>query len=205
MRSLSQAICEECGSRAWCDATSCGHLQITTVPSIADAQLHCQLLGARIALGETAQVEQAVIERWLTAERLPRECEPLFEWLRTRPAMTEELIEKRVRLLLQNGETSFALIVARRLSPQRAAPLLQWADLLDNPQRSIDAVLAAPDAAVEHEALLAGWTQARAQRPGGRARALRASRRSVLLRYRAPEPCGAGAGARPRLGSTCRG
>ncbi len=126
-------------------------------PEIADAQLHCQLLSAKIALGETEEIEQAVVERWLTAERLPRECEPLFEWLRERPAMTEELIEQRVRLLLQNGETSFALVVARRLSPQRAAPLLQWANLLDHPQRSIDAVLAAPDAAVERDALLAGW------------------------------------------------
>ena len=128
-------------------------------PEIADAQLRCQSLAAKIALGEAAGVEQAIVERWLTAEQLPGECEPVFEWLRAQGELTEDLVEQRVRLLLQDGQTSFARVVARRLSPQRAAPLLQWADLVDYPQRTIDELLAAPGAAVEREALLAGWSK----------------------------------------------
>jgi soluble lytic murein transglycosylase len=149
--------------RAWLDSLARRNALRAFVdhygPDIADAQLHCRFLAAKIELGESAGLEQDVIERWLTPARLPSECEPLFEWLRTRPAMTEALIEQRVRLLLQNGETGFARVVARRLSAPRAVALLQWADLLDNPLRSIDALFAAPTAAVERDALIAGWSK----------------------------------------------
>ncbi|HLF09956.1 MAG TPA: transglycosylase SLT domain-containing protein [Gammaproteobacteria bacterium] len=127
--------------------------------AVADATLHCQFLAARIALEQTAELEAAVIDRWLTPQQLPPECEAPFEWLRTQKAMTEELIEQRVRLLLHNGQIAFARMVARRLSPQRAQPLLQWADLLERPATSIDALIAAPGTAVEGDALLAGWNK----------------------------------------------
>jgi soluble lytic murein transglycosylase len=74
-------------------------------------------------------------------------------------ALTPELIEQRVRLALKDGNAAFAREIAAFLPPQSAAPLLQWATLLEEPQRRIEALLAAPSTAVEEEALLAGWTR----------------------------------------------
>jgi soluble lytic murein transglycosylase len=126
---------------------------------LTDAALRCQWLNARIATGGDATLRAAVTEQWLTPERLPPECERSFAWLRADNGMTEELIEQRVRLLLDNGQTAFARIVAGRLPAGRAAPLLQWADLLDHPERSIDAVLAGSALAARGDdtALLAAW------------------------------------------------
>src|SRR5690606_175380 len=61
--------------------------------------------------------------------------------------------------------------IAARLPRDKAAPLLRWAALLENPQREIDALIAAPQTEVETQALLAGWAKlARADRSAGKAR-----------------------------------
>ncbi len=125
-----------------------------------DTALHCQWLDARLRQGDEAAREEAVAQ-WLTAERLPPECEPLFQWLRANNLMTAELIERRARLLLANGQTGFARTIARPLAPESRAPLLQWADLLDKPAANLDALLASAEslASVDDEVLLAAWTK----------------------------------------------
>jgi soluble lytic murein transglycosylase len=127
--------------------------------AVADARLRCQRLQARIALGQTRRLEQDIREQWLTPERLPSECEQAFDWLRARDGLTPALVEQRVRLLLGNGQTSFARVVARPLPAGQQAPLRRWADMLDNPAASLDAVFAHPELANElgDDALAAGW------------------------------------------------
>jgi soluble lytic murein transglycosylase len=129
-------------------------------PSITDPALRCHAARAQIALGAPAAAATAT-ELWLTAERLPPECEPVFEWLRSTKALTDDLIELRVRALLENGEWGFARMVAQPLPAERAAPLLQWAELLERPAPSIDIALSDPARArrTEDAALLAGWTK----------------------------------------------
>ena len=73
--------------------------------------------------------------------------------------MTDDLIEQRVRLLLNNGQAAFARVITRRLPQERANPLKQWADLIEQPKNSIDALIAAPTDDVEPAALLDGWTR----------------------------------------------
>jgi soluble lytic murein transglycosylase len=128
--------------------------------SIADPTLRCNAARAEIALAAPSATATATA-LWLTAERLPPECEPVFEWLRANDALTDDLVEQRVRALLENGETSFARTVAARLPQQRASALLQWADLLDRPAPSIDIALSDPARArrTDDAALLAGWTK----------------------------------------------
>lgn len=127
-------------------------------PDVADAALQCRWLAARIELRDTAGLSAAIADRWLTAERLPPVCEPVFEWLRAQNAMTDELIERRVRLLLENGQAAFARTIARRLPAERSAPYSRWAELLERPHHAIDAVLAAPtEQRLFDAALLAGW------------------------------------------------
>lgn len=132
-------------------------------PEVADTKLRCWYLRARVRVAgddqsALAAAETEALQLWNTPRRLPPVCEPVFQWLTDRGALTPERIEQRVRALLENGEHAFARIIARRLPASRAQPLIQWADLLARPAQTLDAVLASsPKAQVEHAALLAGW------------------------------------------------
>lgn len=128
-------------------------------PAVADARLRCELLNARIALGETTGLQAAVIEQWLTPRRLPPPCESAFNWLRAQNGLSPALVEQRVRLLLAEGEFAFARTIARALPAAQAEPLLRWATLLEKPAAGIDAVIADAKAAelLAGAPLLAGW------------------------------------------------
>src|SRR5690606_14764981 len=141
-------------------------------------ELECQWLNARIALAETDGLEPLIVQRWLTGERLPPPCEAPFQWLRDRGAMTDELVEQRVRLLLANGPASFARTVARRLPAAKAEPLLRWAALIEQPQRSIDELIAAPRTPVEDRALADGWRRLARSNPEAALERFRALERS---------------------------
>jgi soluble lytic murein transglycosylase len=75
--------------------------------------------------------------------------------------LTDELVEQRVRALLDNDQAAFARTVISRLPAERAAPLVQWAELLERPAASIDIALSDPARArrTDDAALLAGWTK----------------------------------------------
>lgn len=132
----------------------------------ADPSLRCEMLNARIALDDTAGLAEAIVGEWLTGSQLPPECEAPFQWLRARAALTPELVERRVRLLLENGQASFARVIARPLPAERAAPLIAWADLLERPAAALDALASQESPPVETEALIAGWTRLARNDPG---------------------------------------
>jgi soluble lytic murein transglycosylase len=135
-----------------------GYLAAAPEP-LADPALNCLWLTARIETGRTTDLAPLVIKQWLSADQLPGECERPFTWLRGEGALTEALIEQRVRMSLAKGNARFARMIARDLPAPQAAPLLQWAALLEQPRREIDALMASRTAKVEPAALLAGWTR----------------------------------------------
>jgi len=120
--------------------------------------LRCQALNAHIATGDTAQLGPQLVRQWLTTREIP-ECDGPYAWGEEHGIITADLFERRARLALQIGNSGLARRLLARLPPPQAAPLLQWAALLDTPARSIDALLATPGAAVLPDALLAGWTR----------------------------------------------
>ena len=126
--------------------------------NLADDALECQSFAAQIELERTNNLAPLVAKRWLTPRSLP-DCERAFDWLRAQNALTPELIEQRGRMALKEANSGFAREMAAFLPPDRAAPLVQWASLLEDPLRQIDALIAAPSTAVEDDALLAGWTR----------------------------------------------
>lgn len=130
-----------------------------------DVALRCLTLRARIALDETEGIAPEIIDVWLTGRQLPLSCEPVFGWLRSEGLMTTELVEQRVRLLLENGHAAFARIIARRLPAERARPWLRWADLIERPEETLDALLHAPETPLPDGALEAGWTRLTRNRP----------------------------------------
>ncbi|MDB6091805.1 MAG: soluble lytic murein transglycosylase [Gammaproteobacteria bacterium] len=118
----------------------------------------CQSFVARIELGKIEGLAGDVAKQWLIPRSLP-ECERPFAWLKENGALTPALIEQRIHLALDNGNAAFARQVIPQLPADRAAPLSQWAALLESPERSIDALIASPDTPVDAAVLLAGWTR----------------------------------------------
>jgi soluble lytic murein transglycosylase len=116
----------------------------------------CQSFVARIELGKTDGLAGDIAKQWLTPRSLP-DCERPFAWLKENGALTMDLIEQRAHLALKNGNAAFARQIIQQLPADRAAPLLQWASLLENPERIIDALIASPDTPVDETVLLAGW------------------------------------------------
>lgn len=135
-----------------------------------DSALECHMLHARIALKRTEGLAPLVAARWLTPRSIP-DCQVPFDWLRDRGELTAKLIEQRVRLALRENNPGFARQIMTSLPEQQAAPLRQWAALLQNPRGQIDALIAAPDRQIDAEGLLAGWARlARSDRDGAIAR-----------------------------------
>lgn len=124
-----------------------------------DPALRCDLLQARIALQQTRDLAPAIIEQWLSGRDLPDECEPAFDWLRQHQLLPASLIDQRARLALAAGNSRLAQSLARKLPPETAAPLRQWAALIEQPQRELDRLIAQPEQPVESAALLDGWTR----------------------------------------------
>jgi soluble lytic murein transglycosylase len=122
----------------------------------ASDSLRCHSFTARIALGQTEDLSLDIARQWLTPVSLP-DCEPAFAWMRAQNALTPELIEQRVRRALENNNPSFAKQIVGGLPADRAAPLLRWAALLENPQKQIDALIASPALEIEPKVQLAGW------------------------------------------------
>lgn len=132
----------------------------------ASDSLRCNSFSARIASGQTDNLTLDIARQYLTPSGLP-DCEGAFDWMRTQNALTPDLIEQRVRNALENNNPAFAKQIAASLPTDRAAPLLRWAALLENPQKPVDALIASPTLEVEPKAQLAGWTRlARIDRDG---------------------------------------
>jgi soluble lytic murein transglycosylase len=123
-----------------------------------DPAIRCESFAARINLSKGVGMTGEVMSTWLTPRSLP-ECDTAFGWLKDNGLLTAELIERRVRLALESGSAAFARQILPQLPAERAAPLSQWAQLLETPARAIDAIIASDKPAAEPAALLAGWTR----------------------------------------------
>jgi len=125
-----------------------------------DVEIRCVSLSAQIAQTADAKSVDAAALRslWLTANRLPSVCNPPFDWARTQQLITADLIEQRARLALKAGNAALARDLIALLPAPQAQPLNQWANLIERPQLSIDALLA-NNANVESAALQDGWSR----------------------------------------------
>jgi soluble lytic murein transglycosylase len=121
------------------------------------AALRCHWLTARIARGNTEGLVDEITTTWLSPKNLPDACDPAIAWWQSRGGPDAALIERRARLALQAGESGLARYLAQPLPAEKAAPLLQWAALIERPAAEIPAVIAAPGRAVEPDALADGW------------------------------------------------
>ncbi len=126
---------------------------------VADPQLICDRLAGRLAIGDTHELSSEALAHWSMPQRQPQECAAVFAWLRAQGLVTPALEETRARAALMADNAELAHEIAAELPAERAAPLMQWVQLLEAPKSSLERLAMAPASPVEPEALLAGFTR----------------------------------------------
>jgi soluble lytic murein transglycosylase len=125
----------------------------------SDPQLACARLQGLLATGATEGLAAPALARWVSPQRAPPPCDPVFAWLRSQNLLTPALAESRMRAALGAENAHLAREFAADLPAARAAPLLQWAALLEAPQPTLAALARSPDVGVLPDALAAGFTR----------------------------------------------
>jgi soluble lytic murein transglycosylase len=125
---------------------------------VNDPVLVCDRLAGQLATGDTSVLGTDVLAVWSQATRQPHECDRVFSWLRQQNLITPEAAEARARAALEADNSRLAREFAADVPPARAAALLLWVRLLESPKGALEELGAHPEAPVEPEALIAGFT-----------------------------------------------
>jgi soluble lytic murein transglycosylase len=133
---------------------------------VGDPALICDRLEGELATGLTAGLAGRALLRFSLPQEPPRQCAGIFAWLRRQDLLTPALIEARTRAALAADNPRLAREFAADLPPAEAAPLLQWAALLEAPRPILESAAADPTLAVMPDALAAGFGRLARADPG---------------------------------------
>jgi len=130
--------------------------------AVSDPLLLCQRLNGQLTVGEVtgtaaAPWEAAALALWGQPQQQPSACDAVFERLQQQGLLTPARVEARVRASLSANNVALALQLAAGLPKQQAAPLLQWARLLQSPASTLRSLVKQPHTPVEALALQAGF------------------------------------------------
>ncbi|MGA8707440.1 MAG: transglycosylase SLT domain-containing protein [Steroidobacteraceae bacterium] len=123
---------------------------------VSDPVLICDRLEGRLETADIRGLGIDALVRWNTPQQQPRECDGVFAWLHQQGLATPALAEVRTRAALAAENPRLAREFAAELPPAAAAPLLQWAQLLETPKPVLTLLARNPTASVEPDALDAG-------------------------------------------------
>ncbi len=126
---------------------------------VTDPALICDRFAGRIATGDTDQLSADALARWSLPQREPIECAPVVAWLRLKGLLTPALLEARARAALAADNPTLAREFVAEVPAERAAPLNLWLQLIESPKSSLTTLAMTPQAAVEADALVAGFTR----------------------------------------------
>jgi soluble lytic murein transglycosylase len=124
---------------------------------VVDPLLVCDRLAGRLAIGDTGGLGAEVLARWKLPKKQPSECDTVFAWLRREGLLTPALAESRTRAALAADNSRLAREFAADVPETRAAPLLQWAQLLEAPKSTLNMLATNSAMPVEAAALAAGF------------------------------------------------
>lgn len=133
---------------------------------LTEPALICDRLQGRLETGDLKGLGPDVLVRWNVPQKQPKECDSVFAWLRQQNLISPALAEVRTRAALAAENPRLAREFAADLPPAAAAPLLLWAQMLENPKPTLNALAANPKSAVEIDALDAGVNRLSRSDPG---------------------------------------
>lgn len=119
--------------------------------------LDCHAFTARIALGRTDGLEDDVLRRWLAPVSQPKECDPAFDWLEARGALTAERRRERMELALRAGQFDLARWLARSLGEATVAEVGRWEKLHGQPAAPLETPAQWRDTPADRALLLYGF------------------------------------------------
>jgi soluble lytic murein transglycosylase len=129
------------------------------VGDVTDPALVCDRLAGRLATGDTDHLAADALARWSLPQKEPSECAPVLAWLHLKGLLTPALLEARARAALAADSPTLAREFIAEVPAERAAALNLWLQLLESPKSSLTMLAMTPQAAVETDALLAGFTR----------------------------------------------
>jgi soluble lytic murein transglycosylase len=107
---------------------------------VSDPPLVCDRLAGRLATGDLQGLAEEATARWSMPQKQPDQCSSIFSWLRSKGLLTPVLAEARVRAVLAADNPRLARDFIVDIPPERAAPLLQWVQLLEAPKAVLASV-----------------------------------------------------------------
>lgn len=143
-------------------ALICDRLQgkiaaLADIPGVTQTVSEGPGTAASQANSSVQSIANEALARWSLAQKQPQECDPVFAWLREQGAITPDLAETRTRAALAADNPKLAREFVVDVPPDRSAPLLQWAQLLDSSKSALTALASTPMAPVEPAALAGGF------------------------------------------------
>lgn len=148
----------------WLTQLAARHRWDWFLPRAADVStpaLLCARLAARQASTADPKALQEIaaeaIARWSQPQKPLPECESVYAWLGSQGLLTPERIEARVRAALAVDNPRLAREFAAGLPADRAAPLLQWAHLIESPRTALFELAQDSSAPVDTRALTAAF------------------------------------------------
>jgi soluble lytic murein transglycosylase len=126
---------------------------------VTDPRLICDRLQGLLTSGSTQGLAGEALTRWNLPQKQPGECDGVFAWLRAQGLVTPALAENRTRAALAADNPRLAREFVTDVPAPRAAPLLQWADLLSAPRTPLTSLANDPSLSVDPDALSAGFSR----------------------------------------------
>jgi soluble lytic murein transglycosylase len=126
---------------------------------VADSDLRCQWLLARIKTGNETDLREDALKIWMTGQKLPNACTPPIDWAKQQGWLTPALQEQRARLALAAGKAELAESLLDGVPEGVSAPLLRWVQLIRAPQNELDQLIENPQDSVEAAAVLDAYTR----------------------------------------------
>lgn len=127
--------------------------------------LHCHALTARIRLARTDGLEEEALRYWMSPVSQPRECDPAFEWLEKRNALTAERRLRRTALALDAGQMQLARWLARAAGPGAMVEVARWEHMQKDPARQLSRRDGWRDEDADRALLLSGFRRLASSEP----------------------------------------
>ena len=98
-----------------------------------DTVLQCYQLIARIKTGNQTYLLEDIRTIWLSGKSLPPQCDPAFDLLYKSDLMTPDLVWQRIKLAMENGNTSLTNYLRKKLNDPLSSWAQRWIEMHNNP------------------------------------------------------------------------
>ena len=112
---------------------------------IADTEVRCHYVTARVMQGLTDDLRGAVESLWLSGKSQHKACDPAFDWLIATHGISADLAWQRVELAMAAGQRQLSRYLERFLPQEQRAWVGRWRQFHASPTRTMAEARKWPD------------------------------------------------------------